>query len=140
VISMLLPRGAEYKGVLQEVEPNPDDSLTLTFGKNRKNRMIAILSHKDARAIARALGWKPPSGEDVMEEADTPSESEREFSVSGVFSGSKYLGNFKAKTRAEAIDKGLASEENSLSLCHQCNDEIELDDISCFQGIASEVK
>jgi len=45
------------------------------------------------------------------------------FRVSVTVVGSKYLGEFEAKTKEEAIE--MASRNAYVSLCHQCGSECE---------------
>lgn len=58
------------------------------------------------------------------------------FAVTALFTASKYLGVFEAATEQDAIDMALNSNENHASLCHQCSDELELDDTSAQEGVA----
>jgi hypothetical protein len=52
------------------------------------------------------------------------------FRVYGIFTGSKFLGEFEADTEDEAIDAASMSDENHVCLCHQCADDLELNDYS----------
>lgn len=52
------------------------------------------------------------------------------FRVYGIATGSKYLGEFEAETAEEAEEMAANSEHNSVCLCHQCSDELELDEYS----------
>lgn len=52
------------------------------------------------------------------------------FRVYGVFTGSRYLGEFEAETAEAAEQLAAESGENHVCLCHQCSSEIELDDVS----------
>jgi hypothetical protein len=61
------------------------------------------------------------------------------YRITGLFSGTKVIGEFKARSAKAAIAKALESEENHITLCHQCNDELELDDIQCQEAIACEI-
>lgn len=62
----------------------------------------------------------------------------RKFSVYGVVSAGKYLGDFEAETKEEAIKLALESEAASVSLCHQCAGECE--DPEIHDAIACEVQ
>jgi hypothetical protein len=52
------------------------------------------------------------------------------YRVYGLFTGSKYLGEFEAETKEGAIDLAAESDANFACLCHQCSDELELDESS----------
>ncbi|KVL67380.1 hypothetical protein [Burkholderia ubonensis] len=54
----------------------------------------------------------------------------KKFRVYGMFTCSKYLGEFEAETAEEAADKAAESEENHVSLCHHCAREMDLDEYS----------
>jgi hypothetical protein len=60
------------------------------------------------------------------------------FRVYGLYTATKYLGEFEAHDKESAI--ALASEGENLhaSLCHQCTDELELDDNYPHNFIAEE--
>ncbi|RJF99070.1 hypothetical protein [Noviherbaspirillum saxi] len=58
------------------------------------------------------------------------------FTVTAIFTASKHLGEFEAATEQEAIDMALGSQKNYASLCHQCSDEVELDDHCAHQAVA----
>jgi hypothetical protein len=58
------------------------------------------------------------------------------FSVIGIVPAQKYLGDFEADTAEEAIEMALSSDNNSLSICHQCSNSFELNDISCHEATA----
>ena len=47
------------------------------------------------------------------------------FYVTGVVSGSKYLGEFEAETEEQAIEMALASDRVAVCLCHHCSSECE---------------
>lgn len=51
------------------------------------------------------------------------------FSVYGSVVGSKYLGDFEADTKEEAIEKASLSDAGTIFLCHQCSDECESPEI-----------
>lgn len=51
------------------------------------------------------------------------------FRVYGLVTGTKFLGVFEANTPEEAKEMAAISEENFITLCHQCSREVELDDI-----------
>lgn len=46
------------------------------------------------------------------------------FDVYASVVGSKYLGKFEARSEEEAVQKALKSAAASISLCHQCADEV----------------
>jgi hypothetical protein len=48
-----------------------------------------------------------------------------DFHVYGHVTGSKYLGKFTANSKEEAMEMAEKSENNYVSLCHQCSDECE---------------
>jgi hypothetical protein len=50
------------------------------------------------------------------------------FRVYGVFTATKFLGEFEADSPEEAEEMAANSDENSACLCHYCSDQIELDD------------
>ncbi len=58
------------------------------------------------------------------------------YAVYGIVRGTKYLGVFEAENEEQAIQAALGSDANSLSLCHQCADGFDLDDISCSEAVA----
>jgi len=60
------------------------------------------------------------------------------YRVYGVVTGSKFLGVYEAASEEEAVEQALEGDKNYTSLCHQCADEIELDDYSCSRGYAEE--
>lgn len=60
------------------------------------------------------------------------------WSVTGVVTGSKWLGEFVAETEAEAIQMALESDAAQVGLCHQCSGECE--DPEVGEAVASEVK
>lgn len=47
------------------------------------------------------------------------------YNVYGTVTGGKYLGEFEADTPDAAKDMAMASDANSVCLCHQCNSECE---------------
>lgn len=53
------------------------------------------------------------------------------YRVYGVVTGTKYLGVFEADTQEEAEQMALESNENHVSICHQCAGSFDLDDTSC---------
>lgn len=61
------------------------------------------------------------------------------FRVTGLFTGSKFLGEFEAATEEEAIRLALCSDENHASLCHQCTRELELDEYSAQDAVADPI-
>jgi hypothetical protein len=50
------------------------------------------------------------------------------FNVYGIWTASKFLGEFEANTMEEAVEMAEASEENHVSLCHYCANDLDLDD------------
>ena len=58
----------------------------------------------------------------------------KKWSVHAKITGSRYLGEVEAKTKEEAEEKAeKLADENSVSLCHQCSDQIEDPEIeSCY--------
>lgn len=64
----------------------------------------------------------------------------KKFAVYGLFHGSKYLGEFEAETKEEAIEMALASNENHVSLCHHCSGQVELNDFSASEADADELE
>lgn len=50
--------------------------------------------------------------------------------VAATVIGSKYLGEFEAKTKKEAEALAFESQQAGISLCHQCSHECEDADIS----------
>ena len=42
------------------------------------------------------------------------------YRVSGIVTGTKYLGEFEANSEEEAVGMALNSEEAYVSMCHQC--------------------
>jgi len=47
------------------------------------------------------------------------------YHVTGVVTGSKYLGHFEADSEEEAIEKAINSAAASVSMCHQCAEDCE---------------
>ena len=52
------------------------------------------------------------------------------FRVYGIFTGSKFLGEFEADTEGAAIEAASESDENFVCLCHQCASQLDLDEYS----------
>lgn len=63
----------------------------------------------------------------------------RKYAVYGVMTGSKFLGEFEANSPEEAKEMAANSEQNNVCLCHQCADEIELNEFS-FQDFQVETR
>ena len=61
----------------------------------------------------------------------------KKWDVNATVVGSKYLGEFRANTKQEAIDKAVKAND-WISLCHQCASECE--DAEIQDVTASEVK
>ena len=49
----------------------------------------------------------------------------RRWHVNGIVTGGKYLGEFEAATKEEAIEKALNEYGGPVSLCRQCSGECE---------------
>ncbi len=64
----------------------------------------------------------------------------KKWSVIGIVSAQKYLGEFVAETEEEAIEMALGGPKNYFSMCHQCSDNFELNEHTCQEAIAEEVK
>lgn len=60
------------------------------------------------------------------------------FDVWATVSGTKYLGEFEAKTKEDAEEMALVSDASSVRLCHQCNDQCE--DPECTKAVAELVR
>lgn len=60
----------------------------------------------------------------------------KKWTVTGVVTGSKYLGTYEAETAEEAIEMALESEAASCSVCHQCSSQVE--DPQIERAVASE--
>lgn len=56
------------------------------------------------------------------------------YRVYGTVTGSKYLGEFEADTKEEAMDKAAESDECYVSLCHQCAREADGAEIHEFHA------
>lgn len=65
-------------------------------------------------------------------------EKMKTWNVTGVVTGSKYLGEFEAETEAEAIQMALESDAAQVGLCHQCSGECEDPEVN--EAVASEVR
>ena len=50
------------------------------------------------------------------------------YRVYGIWTGSKFLGEFEANSEEGAIDMAAESEANYVGLCHQCAHELEVDE------------
>jgi len=53
------------------------------------------------------------------------SKEKKTYSVSASVRGSKYIGEFEASSKEEAMEIALKSDEMYISLCHQCSSECE---------------
>lgn len=53
----------------------------------------------------------------------------QKYSVIGVVTGSKYLGEFEASSPEEAIEMALASDGAYVSICHSCSGECDSPEI-----------
>lgn len=47
----------------------------------------------------------------------------KRYSVVGVVTGNKFLGEFLAESEEDAIEQALESDEACCCLCHQCDSE-----------------
>ncbi|MCS3449951.1 hypothetical protein M2222_001226 [Bradyrhizobium elkanii] len=61
----------------------------------------------------------------------------KQYSVVGCVTASKYMGRFWANSKEEAIELAQKSDNNFVSLCHQCSDECE--DPEIHEMVAEEV-
>jgi hypothetical protein len=52
----------------------------------------------------------------------------KRYVVYGVFTATKIIGEFEANSTEEAEDMAADSENNFAILCHQCANDIEMDD------------
>jgi hypothetical protein len=52
------------------------------------------------------------------------------FNIYGIWTASKFIGEFEAETEEEAVEMAANSEENHVCLCHQCANQVELDEYS----------
>lgn len=59
------------------------------------------------------------------------------YRVYGVMTVTKYFGEIEADSQDEAVEIAENSDDNHASLCHQCSQEIALDDYS-FQRFECE--
>lgn len=50
------------------------------------------------------------------------------YRVYALYTASKFLGEFEANSKEEAVNKGEEKGDTWVSLCHQCSDEIEVND------------
>ena len=62
----------------------------------------------------------------------------RKWNVSIAFSASKYVRGIEAETKEEAIEKAI-EQEGFATLCHQCSDEVEINDPIPEESGAEEV-
>lgn len=51
------------------------------------------------------------------------------YAVYGIISASKFIGEFEADSKDEAIAKAQAEGDYHVSICHQCAREIDMGDI-----------
>lgn len=63
----------------------------------------------------------------------------KKFDVYGVFTGTKYLGTYEAKTGADAEELAAESDGNYVTLCHQCSNDLDLDDYCATSFVVEEV-
>lgn len=64
----------------------------------------------------------------------------KKYRVTLLFTASKYFGEVEANSEDEAKEIALNSNQNHASLCHQCSNQIELDDSTAQDAIAEELK
>ena len=64
----------------------------------------------------------------------------KKYRVYGMFYASRFIGTFEANSPEEAEDMASESEENYVSLCHQCAHDIELSDHSASEFEVEEVE
>lgn len=62
------------------------------------------------------------------------------YRVYGIFTASKFIGEFEADTPEAAENLAAESGNNYASLCHQCVDQIELNDCSASEFQVEEVE
>lgn len=62
----------------------------------------------------------------------------KKYLVYGAVSGGKFLGRFEATSKEKALEKAEMSEENDVSLCHQCDRECENAEIHDYEVIEEE--
>ena len=62
------------------------------------------------------------------------------YDVTLIFTASKTLRGISARNKQEAEEKALDHEDNHANLCHQCTEEVELDDVCAHRAIADEIK
>ncbi len=60
------------------------------------------------------------------------------FRVCGVVTGSKYLGDFRAQTAAEAVEMALAAEGGRVGFCHACAHNCEDAEVSDAEALEIE--
>ena len=66
-------------------------------------------------------------------------EIKKKYHVTLLFTGSKYFGEVEAGSKEEAQEIALNSDRNHACLCHQCTNEIELDETNAQDAIAEEI-
>ena len=62
------------------------------------------------------------------------------YRVYGLMMCSKYLGEFEADNQDQAQEMAENSEENHVSLCHQCSRDLDISDYSFQQFEVEEVR
>ncbi len=64
------------------------------------------------------------------------------YKIYGNYVFSKYLGEFEANTKEEAIEKALYDAEDSIELCASCSNQFEdrgyLDEESCMAEVVGD--
>jgi hypothetical protein len=62
----------------------------------------------------------------------------KKYRVYATFTASKYLGEFEAETKEQAEEMASESDANYASLCHQCSNEVELNDSAASEFYVEE--
>lgn len=62
------------------------------------------------------------------------------YNVYGIVTGTKYIGEFEAASKEEAVEIALQSKNNNFHLCCECSGNVELDEMSCQDAHAEEVE
>lgn len=62
------------------------------------------------------------------------------YRVYGLMMCSKYLGEIEADSQDEAVEIAENSDENHVSLCHQCSRDLDIPDCSFQQFEVEEVR
>lgn len=62
------------------------------------------------------------------------------FNVYGVFTVTKFIGEFEAETQEAAEALAENSDNNHFSMCHQCSSEADLDDVIASRFFTEKLK